>query len=230
MPASAPPAGPIASLWRMRRYVRPYLAQLVFMVVAALLGVGAALTVPLIVRRVVDGPLTHGDRGALLPLCALAFALGVVEAGLAFGRRWVQSTSTLGMERDVRDALYAHLQSLEPGFHDRWLSGQLLSRATSDLSAVRRFVGFGLIYLIVNVVTFVAICSVLIHLDVLLGAVVTASLVPIAVLCARFRRQYSTVSRLVQDQTGDLTTTVEEAATGVRVIKAFGRRRFVAAR
>jgi ATP-binding cassette, subfamily B, bacterial len=176
------------------------------------------------VRQVVDGPLAHGDRGALLPLALLAFALGAVEAGLAFVRRWVQSTSTLGLERDVRDLLYRHLQALEPGFHDRWLSGQLLSRATSDLSAIRRFVGFGLIFLIVNVATFVAICSVLIHLDVLLGIVVTASLLPVAVLCARFRRQYSTVSRRVQDQSGDLATTVEEAVTGIRVIKAFGRR------
>jgi ATP-binding cassette, subfamily B, bacterial len=222
--------GPIASLWRMREYVRPYLGQIIFMVVAALLGVGASLVVPLVIRSVVDGPLSHGDRGALLPLALLAFALGAIEAGLAFWRRWVQTTSTLGMERDVRDALYHHLQSLEPGFHDRWLSGQLLSRATSDLSAVRRFVGFGLVFLIVNLATFAAICSLLIHLDVLLGIVVTASLLPIALLCARFQRRYSRVSRLVQDQAGDLATTVEESATGIRVIKAFGRRRLVADR
>ncbi|HEX2809746.1 MAG TPA: ABC transporter ATP-binding protein, partial [Kineosporiaceae bacterium] len=219
--------GPIASLWRMREYVRPYVGQFGFMVVAALLGVGAAMVVPLVIRNVVDGPLTDGDRGALLPLALLALSLGVIEAGLAFCRRWVQSTSTLGMERDVRDALYRHLQSLEPAFHDQWLSGQLLSRATSDLSAVRRFVGFGLVFLVVNIASFVGICSLLIHLDAPLGIVVTASLLPIALLCARFRRRYSRVSRLVQDQAGDLATTVEEAATGIRVIKAFGRRRLV---
>jgi ATP-binding cassette subfamily B protein len=226
-PAGAHERGPIASLWRMREYVRPYLAQMVFMVVAALLGVGAAMVVPLVIRNVVDGPLAHGDHAALLPLALLALGLGVIEAGLACWRRWVQSTSTLGMERDVRDALYRHLQSLEPAFHDQWLSGQLLSRATSDLSAVRRFVGFGLVFLIVNVASFAAICTLLIHLDPPLGIVVTASLLPIAVMCARFHRRYSSVSRLVQDQAGDLATTVEEAATGIRVIKAFGRRRLV---
>jgi ATP-binding cassette subfamily B protein len=237
MPASTGPGpaarasrelGPIASLWRMREYVRPYLGQMIFMVVAALLGVGAAIVVPLVIRQVVDGPLAHGDRGALLPLSLLVLVLGTVEAGLNLWRRWVQSTSTLGMERDIRDALYRHLQALEPAFHDRWLSGQLLSRATSDLSAIRRFVGFGLVFLVVNAATFVAICGLLIRLDLPLGIVVTASLVPIAVLCGRFRRNFSAVSRQVQDQSGDLATSVEEAATGIRVIKAFGRRRLVA--
>jgi ATP-binding cassette subfamily B protein len=214
----------------MRTYVRPYLGRIVFMVLAALAGVGAGIVVPLVVRRVVDGPLAHGDRSALLPLSLLVLALGVVEAGLAFWRRWVQSTSTLGMERNVRDALYRHLQSLEPAFHDRWLSGQLLSRATSDLSAIRRFIGFGLVFLIVNVATFAAICTLLIRLDVGLGVVVTASLLPVALMCARFHHSYSTVSRRVQDQTGDLATTVEEAATGIRVVKAFGRHGLVADR
>ena len=221
------PPGALSSLWRMRSFVRPYLAQVAFMVLAALLMVGAAIVIPLVVRQVVDGPLSHGDRGALLPLALLALALGTVEAGLAFVRRWVQTTSTLGMERDVRDLLYGHLQALEPGFHDRWLTGQLLSRATSDLSAIRRFIGFGLVFLIVNVATFIAICGLLIHLDVLLGIVVTASLVPVGLFCARFQRRFSRVSRAVQDQSGDLATTVEEAATGIRVIKAFGRRDLV---
>ncbi len=222
-----PPAGPTASLWRMRTYARPYAVQMVVMVLAALLGVGAAILVPLVIRQVVDGPVAHGDRATLVPLAGLALLLGMVEAGLAFTRRWIQSTSTLGMERDVRDALYRRLQSLPPSFHDRWLSGQLLSRATSDLSAIRRFFGFGLIFIVVNVATFVAICSVLVHIDPVLGAVVTASLGPVAVFCARFERRYSRVSRQVQDRTGDLADRVEEAVTGIRVVKAFGRRRFL---
>lgn len=211
----------------MRLFARPYLGQMVGMVVLALLGVGAGICVPLVIRRVVDGPVTHGDRGALLPLAGLALALGVTESFLAFWRRYVQGTSVLPLERDVRDALYRHLQTLPPSFHDRWLSGQLLSRLVSDLSAVRRFFGFGLVFLIANVATFVAICALLVRIDPVLGLVVTASLVPIAVLCFRFHRQFSGVSRQVQDQTGDLASRVEEAAQGVRVVKAFGRRRHV---
>jgi len=220
----------LGSLWRMREYVRPYAAQMAVMILTALIGVVTAVMVPLVIRRVVDGPLADGDRAGLVPLFWLALVLGVAEAGLAFWRRWVQSTMALSMERDVRDALYAHLQALPPSFHDRWHSGQLLSRMTSDLSAIRRFVSFGLVFLVVNLGWFVAICSLLVHLDTALGLVVSASLVPVAVACVRFGRQFSKVSRRVQDEQGDLATAVEEAATGVRVIKAFGRRRLVAER
>ncbi|WP_088319939.1 ABC transporter ATP-binding protein [Kineosporia sp. R_H_3] len=211
----------------MRLYARPYAGQMLVMLATALLAVAAAISIPLVIRRIVDGPVTHGDRSALLPLAALALVLGVVEASLNFTRRWIQGTSTLGMERDIRDVLYRHLQSLPPAFHDRWLSGQLLSRLTSDLSAVRRFFGFGLIFLVANVATFAAICTLLVRIDVFLGLVVTASLVPIGFLCARFHHQFSGVSRRVQDQTGDLASRVEEAAQGIRVVKAFGRRRHI---
>ncbi|MEP6695915.1 MAG: ABC transporter ATP-binding protein [Pseudonocardiales bacterium] len=220
---------PLGSLWRLRSYVRPYAGQLVTMLTAALLGVGASIVVPLVTKTVVDGPVAHGQRDRLVPLALLAMALGVTEGLLIFVRRWIQTTATLGMEKRMRDDIYAHLQSLPPAFHDRWQSGQLLSRATTDLSAIRRFVGFGLVFLVVNVATFATVIALLVHLDPLLGAVVALSLIPVVVVCARFERGYSVVSRRVQDQTGDLATSIEESATGIRVIKAFGRRRLMAA-
>lgn len=233
-PTGSAGAGPIASLWRVREFVRPYWGTLAFSIGSALVGVGLGISVPLVIRRVVDGPLSEpggaANRGALLQLSLLALVLGVSETILAFLRRWTQESAVFGMERDLRDAIYRHLQSLPPSFHDGWLSGQLLSRAVSDLSTIRRFSGFGFTFLIVNIATFIAICGVLLHLDLSLGLVVCACLLPLTWICRRFQRVYSTVSRRVQDQQGDLTTTVEEAATGVRVIKAFGRRRLVAER
>ncbi|PZS32409.1 MAG: ABC transporter [Pseudonocardiales bacterium] len=198
------------------------------MLVAALLGVGASIVVPLVTKTVVDGPVAHGQRDRLVPLALLALALGMTEGVLIFIRRWIQTTATLGMEKRMRDDIYAHLQSLPPAFHDRWQSGQLLSRATADLSAVRRFVGFGLVFLVVNVATFATVIALLVRLDPLLGGIVALSLIPVIVVCARFERGYSVVSRRVQDQTGDLATSIEESATGIRVIKAFGRRRLMA--
>src|SRR5450631_287110 len=120
------------SLWRIRSYVRPYAGQMVLMTAAAGVAVGASIVVPLVTRQVVDGPIMHGDRAGLLPLGLLALALGVIEAGLVFIRRWVQSYCALGIETAVRSDLYAHLQRLPVAFHDRWQTGQLLSRATSD--------------------------------------------------------------------------------------------------
>ena len=89
------------------------------------------------------------ERGLLLPLGLLAVALGAASAALSLVRRWVQGNAVADMEKDIRDDLYAHLQRLEPAFHDEWQSGQLLSRATTDLSSIRRFAGFGLVFLVI---------------------------------------------------------------------------------
>src|SRR6478609_4271113 len=141
-PASQPPAS-VRSLWRLRGYLRPHRWALVVMFVASLAGVGLSIAVPLVTRAVIDGPI--------LPLGLLALALGVLEAVLIFVRRWVQSNAVLGLETQLRRDLYERLQALPMSFHTRWQSGQLLSRATTDLSAIRRFSGFGLLFLVVNV-------------------------------------------------------------------------------
>lgn len=211
------------ALWRVWPYLRPYAAQLVTMVVVSFAAIGAALAIPFVIRRIVDGPIARGDRGALLPLAVLVLVLGLVEAGLAFTRRWIQGSAANRFERSLRDDLYAHLQSLPASFHDRWHSGQLLSRAMADLSVIRRFVGFGLVFLIVNSVTFVLVIVLLFRVYAPLAIVTATSILPLAFLSSRFRRRYTVVSRRVQDQQGDLTTLAEEAATGIRVIKAFGR-------
>ena len=198
------------------------------MVVVSFMAIGAGLTVPLVIRRIVDGPIARGDRDALLPLAGLVLLLGLIEAGLAFTRRWIQGAAANGFERSLRDDIYAHLQSLPASFHDRWHSGQLLSRAMADLSVIRRFVGFGLVFLIVNSVTFVLVIVLLFRMYPPLALVTACSVLPLAFLSSRFRRRYTAVSRRVQDEQGDLTTLVEEAATGIRVIKAFGRAPLVA--
>ncbi len=215
------------SLLRLRSYVRPYAGQMLTMLVAAMLAVAASIAVPLVTKSVVDGPIRSGDHQGLLRLALLALALGVAEAALIFIRRWVQSYCALGMETAIRNDLYAHLQRLPVAFHDQWQSGQLLSRAMTDLSVVRRFLGFGLVFLVVNVATFLTVVGLLIHLYPPLGLVVAASAVPILWLSQRFEAGYIEVSRRVQDQQGDLTTVIEESAVGIRVIKSFGRRRLV---
>ncbi|MCA1823569.1 MAG: hypothetical protein LC640_04760, partial [Frankia sp.] len=88
MPETTPPARGLHSLWRVRSYVRPYTGQMVAMLVMAGVGVGAGIVVPLVTKAVIDGPIRHGERHALLPLGLLALLFGVVEAALAFGRRW----------------------------------------------------------------------------------------------------------------------------------------------
>jgi len=214
----------MAALWRLRSYLRPYLWRLIVMLAAACASVATALVIPLLTKALIDSALSTGDRSLLLPIGLAAAGLGVAQAALNFTRRWVQASAVTGMEQAMRRDLYAHLQRLDVGFHDEWQSGQLLSRATTDLSAIRRFAGFGTVFLITNAVTFVAVVALLIHLNWWLGVVTGAVFLPVGVACHRFERRYRVLSRRAQDQQGDLATYVEEAATGIAVLKALGRR------
>src|SRR5215472_818757 len=217
------PATPMAALWRLRSYLRPYLWRLIGMLAAACASVATALVIPLLTKALIDGALSTGDRSLLLPIGLAATGLGIAQAALNFTRRWVQASAVTGMEQAIRRDLYAHLQRLDVGFHDEWQSGQLLSRATTDLSAIRRFAGFGTVFLITNVVTFAAVVVLLFHLNWWLGLITGGIFLPVGLVSARFERRYRVLSRRAQDQQGDLATYVEEAATGIAVLKALGR-------
>jgi ATP-binding cassette subfamily B protein len=214
----------VHNLWRIRAYLRPYYAQTAWLLAAAAAATGASIVVPLVVRQVVDGPVRQRDPGGLIAMGALAIGLGLVEALLIFIRRWTQAASAIGMETALRRDIYAHLQRLPIAFHDRWQSGQLLSRATTDLSVIRRFLSFGLIFLIINVATYVTVVALLLHLYWPLGLLVAVSAIPLFAISKRFTSQYFAASRRLQDQLGDLATQIEESAQGIRVIRSFGRR------
>ncbi len=221
-PDTPPPAG-VHSLWRLRGYFRPHLPAVAVMIGTALAGIAVAIAIPLVTKALIDGPITEGEIDPVLPLGLLALALGVVEAFLVWWRRWVQSNAVLSMETEMRRDLYAHLQALPMSFHSRWQSGQLLSRATTDLSAIRRFAGFGLLFLVINILQVTAVTVVLLRMYWPLGLVVACTAAPIVWLSMRFEKQYVVVSRRVQDEQGDLATRAEEGAVGIRVIKSFGR-------
>ena len=221
---------PVGALWRLRGYLKPFRVQMVVMLAAALGAVTAEICIPLLTKSVVDGAIAHGDRRLLIPLALAAIGLGTAEALLNLIRRWIQADAVASMEKTIRDDMYAHLQRLQASFHDNWQSGQLLSRATTDLSSIRRFAGFGLIFMVTNVMTFVAVVALLIHLNWWLGLITGAVFAPVLPVCFRFEKRYRVLSRRVQDQQGDLATLIEEAATGIRVLKALGRGRQAAVR
>ncbi|WP_430497892.1 ABC transporter ATP-binding protein [Micromonospora trifolii] len=231
-PAARAAAGthPVHNLWRLRPYLRPYAAEFAWLLVAGLAGTAAGIAVPLVVQRVVDGPVARHEPAGLLQLGGLALLLGVVEAVLIFIRRWVQSSSAVGMEAALRADVYAHLQRLPTSFHDRWQSGQLLSRITSDLSVIRRFLSFGVFFLVLNLTTYLVVVVLLITLHPALGVLVAASAVPLLLISRRFGRHYHAASRRMQDQQGDVATLVEETAQGLRTMKAYGRGPELAAR
>jgi len=214
----------------MREYMRPYYLYLFLMITAAILAVSSEIAIPLITKSVIDNVVVKGIRSELLPLSLAAMGLGTIQAGLNFFRRWSVSGAVTGMEKTIRDDLYHHLQRLDPAFHDSWQSGQLLSRAVNDLSTIRRFAGFGVVFFITNTWTFLLIVALLIRLNWWLGLLTGVLFSPVAILCLRFEKRYRVLSRRYQDETGDLATYVEEAATGIRVLKSLGRRDEAAAR
>jgi ATP-binding cassette, subfamily B, bacterial len=211
------------ALWRTRPYLAPYRPHIIYIVISSIISSVGMIAVPLIVKQVIDGPVADGDRDAILRWSLLVAAIALVEVFLAFGRRVLLNVLSTGLETSLRDDLYAQLQRLDVGFHDRWQSGQLLSRAMTDLSVMRRFVGFGAIFFVLIVVQVAGIFAILVTLHVPLALLTFAAALPVLVLCHRFEGRYMRVVRRIQDQTGDLTTTIEEGAKGIRVLKAFGR-------
>src|SRR3954469_4583961 len=221
-PRTAPPddRGRLSALLRLWPFTRPYRGLVALTFTAALLATLAQLAVPLLTAAVVDGPIATGDRWALIPLLGLALLFGVAEAALFFLRRWAMNRSSLRIERDLRDALYQRLQRLPVAFHDKWGSGQLLSRATTDVSTVRRFVGFAAVFLAVNLITCVVVLVLLLVTYWPLGLAVLVTTVPLTFLGLRWERRYNIQSRQVQDQQGEVTTDVQEVAQGTPVVKS----------
>ena len=191
--------------------------------VSALIAAVVALLIPQVLRGLVDGPLSTGDSSQIWPAAIGVLVLGTAEAALIALRRWFVLGPGTHIEARMRNSLYEKLQDLPVSFHDRWASGQLLSRAVSDLSLIRRWISFGIVLLVVNVLTILIGFVFLLNISWVLGLVFIVCSIPLWINGYRFENKYSTVARRSQDQAGDLATAVEESVHGIRVLKAFGR-------
>src|SRR6201991_931499 len=216
-----------SDLWRMLPYLMPYRGRWIAMVVVALVSLVATVAIPLMTKAVIDGPVRHQNQQGLWVLGAAAMGVGISEAVLWFIRRWLVARATMGVEADIRKDLYARLQILPMSFHGRWQSGQLLSRIMNDLSTIRRFMSFGMVFLLLSVIQITVVTAILLAMYWPLGVVVLLSIVPITLTVLHFQQSYTRLSRLAQDQSGHVATHVEESALGVRVVKSFGREDYV---
>ncbi|ROR81005.1 ATP-binding cassette, subfamily B [Plantibacter flavus] len=211
------------ALMRIYPFAKTAMPRIVLGMVAALVAGLVALAIPLVLQALVDGPLSTGDSSQIWPAVLVVLALGVLEAVMIALRRWFVLTPGTHVEARMRNALFAKLQDLPVTFHDRWQSGQLLSRAVSDLGLIRRWISFGFVLLIVNGVTIVIGAVILFTWNWLLGLIFIALAIPVWVFGFTFEGRYSVIARRSQDQAGDLATAVEESVHGIRVLKAFGR-------
>ncbi|MEW2293898.1 ABC transporter ATP-binding protein [Streptomyces sp. NPDC006743] len=226
-PPAATAAGrsAVRTLLRLWPYVRPVRTRLSVAAFVAIVASCVGLVIPLVLKWLVDGPVAGRDQGGVWLGALYLLLLGVAEA-LLFGlRRWLVARPLANVEAGMRAGLYGHLQRLPVAFHDRWASGQLLSRGTTDLMLLRQFLAFPLTFLLVNGVTILVGVVIMLLQDWTLGLVMLAPAVPLIALSALFETRYAHVARLAQDQVGDLTTVVEESVLGIRIIKGFGRHR-----
>ncbi|MFD9866962.1 ABC transporter ATP-binding protein [Streptomyces niveus] len=224
-PAAVQNRSAVRSLLRLWPYVRPVRVRLFSAAFVAVLASSLALVFPLVLKWMVDGPIAEGDTGGIWRGALYLLLLGILEAVLFGFRRWLVARPLAGVEAAMRADLYRHLQRLPIAFHDRWPSGQLLSRGTTDLMLLRMFLAFPLTFLLVNGTTILVGFLILLMQEWTLGLVLLAPVVPLVILCSVFEAKYSLVARKAQDQVGDLTTVVEESVLGVRIVKGFGRHR-----
>jgi len=215
----------VRTLLRLWPYVRPVRARLMTAAFVAVLASCVGLVIPLVLKWMVDGPVADRDPAGVWLGALYLLLLGITEA-LLFGlRRWLVARPLSGVEAGMRADLYRHLQRLPVAFHDRWASGQLLSRGTTDLMLLRQFLAFPLTFLLVNAVTILIGVIIMLAQDWTLGLVILGPALPVIVTCVVFEKRYAHVARRAQDQVGDLTTVVEESVLGIRIIKGFGRHR-----
>jgi len=215
--------GTVATLLRIFPYAKSALPRITLGMFAALGGHMLALSIPQVLRDLINGLKTIGTVEALLPLVFVVLGLGILEAVMVLLRRWLVLTPGTFVEAGMRAKLYAKLQDLPVAFHDKWPSGQLLSRATGDLSLIRRWLSFGLVLLVANGITLIVGFVILMSFNVFLGIIYFAISIPIWIIGFNFEKKYHTTARLSQDQAGDLATSVEQSVHGIRVLKAFGR-------
>ncbi|MER5309126.1 ABC transporter ATP-binding protein [Streptomyces sp. NPDC002773] len=215
----------VRTLLRLWPYVRPVRGRLFTAAFVAIVASCLSLVIPLVLKWLVDGPVADRDPGGVWLGALYLLLLGFAEAVLFGYRRWLVARPLSGVEARMRADLYGRLQRLPIAFHDRWASGQLLSRGTTDLMLVRMFLAFPLTFLLVNGVTILAGYVLLLAQDWSLGLILLTPVIPLVLVCSVFEGRYGVVARRAQDQVGDLTTVVEESVLGIRIIKGFGRNR-----
>jgi ABC-type multidrug transport system fused ATPase/permease subunit len=207
--------------WRLLGFLRPYRrgVLLSFGLAAAALGMG--VLIPYLTGRTVDEIRSGGAD--LWPLALAVAGAGLFRLVFSVVRRLVAGRVSLGVEFDLRNRMYSHLQSLELGFFDSQQTGQLMSRSTVDLQSVRFFLGYGLIFILQSAITILVAASVMIAVNPELAAVSLAPMPVVIWVAARFGRRNRPASQEVQQRIAELTAEAEENVSGIRVVKAFAR-------
>jgi ABC-type multidrug transport system fused ATPase/permease subunit len=205
---------------RLLSFLRPYRRAAIVSLVLAAAAMAATVAIPWLTGLAVDD-IDSGDRDGLTTLALAIAGFTVVRLVLSVARRLVAGRVSLAVEVDLRNLVYAHLQSLELGFFATTQTGQLMSRATVDLQSVRFFLGYGLVFILQSALTIVLAAIAMLALQPGLGALALAPVPFVVLVAARYGRRSRPSLQEVQQRIAELTADVEENVSGVRVVKAF---------
>ncbi|MGZ5341438.1 MAG: ABC transporter transmembrane domain-containing protein, partial [Solirubrobacterales bacterium] len=217
------------TLRRLLGFLRPYRGALLVSLVLAWIAMGMTVAIPWLVGQTVQA-IHDQDRDKILPLAGAIVAAGLLRLGLTFSRRLVAGRVSLGVEYDLRQRFYTHLQALELGFFDGQQTGQLMSRATVDLQAIRFFLGYGLIFITQNILTITLAAAVMIAINPPLALLALAPVPLLIATATRYNRRNRPALQEVQQRVGELTSEAEESVSGIRIVKAFAREEHMVAR
>jgi ATP-binding cassette subfamily B protein len=206
-------------------FLRPYRVQLWGSLVFAWAAMGMTVLIPWLVGRAVNA-IQDGNQPDLLPLALAILGASILRLGLTVVRRVVAGRVSLGVEFDLRQTFYAHLQKLDLGFFDSQQTGQLMSRATVDLSAIRFFLGYGLVFITQNLLTIVLASAVMIAINPLLALIALTPAPFVIWTASRYNRVSRPALQEVQQRIAELTAEAEENVSGVRIVKAFAREEY----
>jgi ATP-binding cassette subfamily B protein len=207
---------------RLLGFLRPYRTGVVWSLALAALAMVFTVAIPWLTGRAID-QVRQGDKDQLVTLALLIAGAGIARLVLTVARRLVAGRVSLGVEVDLREHLYSHLQRLELGFFDRQQTGQLMSRSTVDLASVRFFLGYGLVFLLQSALSIVLAAAAMFVIDPVLALVALFPVPFVVVVATRYGLRSRPALQEVQQRVGELTAEAEENISGVRVVKAFAR-------
>jgi len=207
---------------RLLGFLRPYRRTVIWSLAFAWAAMVITVVVPLLIGAAVDA-INEGDRDALMPIALALVGAGLLRLGLTIVRRLIAGKVSLAVEFDLRQGVYEHLQRLELGFFDGQQTGQLMSRSTVDLAAIRFFLGYGLIFLTQNALTIALASVVMFALNPWLAALALIPVPFVIIAAARFSRLSRPAVQEVQQRIAELTAEAEESVSGIRIVKAFAR-------
>jgi ATP-binding cassette subfamily B protein len=211
------------TFWRILKLLGDYkwLTVLGFTLAFAQMGLG--LAVPRIIQLTIDNALDGGETGLLVTYGLALLGVAVIRLVVGVGRRLASGKASLGIEYDLRNRMWAHLLRQSFGYFDRWPTGQLMSRAMSDIQNVRMFLGYGLIFFVTNIVMMVAIAVILLVMDWRLALMSLAFLPFLLLVTVRFSMRLKPILQDVQQKIADVTAAAEENVVGSRIVRIFAR-------